>query len=529
MKRRFNAILCALGIVAIATPTILAQNEKKEKYWGRLNGGIESNAALYKKDENDPDAKNYGDNTYLNLRYNYKNFNAGLQYELYLPPLKGFSQELKGHGLTHYYLNYSAEKLNVTLGSFYEQFGSGLIFRAYEERALGINNSLRGLNIKYTPSNWLTLKAMGGQPRRYMEYADAFMWGGDAELSAIKLFKKESEYDVTLGGSWVSRHNTKTIEESEEPARVDLFSTRAGFYSPSFNLGIEYTGKGMSQTFSPAEGSYPAEAGDALLINADYIRPNFGISGVFRRIEHMDFRIDNKLEQLYIPINYVPALTKQHKYTLPGLHPHVTELGGEIGGQVDLFWNISGTALGKYPLKIALNASHYKSLGNNFKKTMPFFGQDGSNLFSEVALEVGKQINRSIKTTIGLYYQNKFYISENYDSYIGVIDFLWRANRKLSLRTELQYMSTEMEEKGWLFGLLEVGFAPNWMVYVSDMYNHGGEKKEHFYMAGCSFTYNGLRLTASYGRSRAGTQCVGGICRFVPEYTGLMAGLSYTF
>ncbi|MDO4789457.1 MAG: DUF6029 family protein [Porphyromonas sp.] len=529
MKKMLKSFFCGLGIIAMVTPMLLAQKKKDEKYWGRLNGGIESNTGLYKKEEKYPDAKNYGNNTFLNLRYSYKNLNAGLQYELFLPPLKGFSPELEGHGLTQYYLNYGGEKLNVTLGSFYEQFGSGIIFRAYEERALGINTSLRGLNIKYTPSNWLTLKAMGGQPRRYIEYADAIMWGGDAELSAVKLFKKDSEYDVTLGGSWVSRHNTLTVTGSEEPSRIDLFSTRAGFSSSTFNLGLEYTNKGMSQSYSPVEDSYPVEAGDALLINADYIRPNFGISGVFRRIEHMDFRVDNKLQRVYIPINYVPALTKQHKYSLPGLYPHVAELGGELGGQLDLFWNISAEALGKYPLKIALNTSHYRSLGENTNKTMPFFGRDGSHLYSEVALEVGKQINRSIKTTVGLYYQKKFYESEDFESYTAVVDFLWRVNRKLSLRTELQHMTTEMKEKGWLFGLLEVGFAPNWMVYVSDMYNYGGETKEHYYMAGCSFTYNGLRLTASYGLSRAGVQCVGGICRFVPEYTGLMAGLSYTF
>jgi hypothetical protein len=35
--------------------------------------------------------------------------------------------------------------VGVTIGNFYDQFGSGMIFRAYEERQLGIDNSLDGI------------------------------------------------------------------------------------------------------------------------------------------------------------------------------------------------------------------------------------------------------------------------------------------------------------------------------------------------------------------------------------------------
>ena len=36
------------------------------------------------------------------------------------------------------------EDLDVTIG-FYEQYGSGMILRAYEERQLGIDNALDGI------------------------------------------------------------------------------------------------------------------------------------------------------------------------------------------------------------------------------------------------------------------------------------------------------------------------------------------------------------------------------------------------
>lgn len=197
MKKRTLTILTAVAFSV--TASLSAQEKKKD--WGSLHGGIESNAAFYKKDDNLPDAKKHGNNTYLNLKYDYRNFSVGLQYEIFEPPMRSF-ENLKGNALTQYYANYSDSKINITLGSFYEQYGSGLIFRAYEERALGVNNSLRGLNVKYSPTDWLNVKVMGGQPRRYLTYADAVLWGGDAEFSISKLWNREASYDITLGGSW---------------------------------------------------------------------------------------------------------------------------------------------------------------------------------------------------------------------------------------------------------------------------------------------------------------------------------------
>ena len=285
----------------------------------------------------------------------------------------------------------------------------------------------------------------------------------------------------------------------------------------------------MSQSYSPYVLRYLDEGGDALLINADYTHSDFGISTTLRRIEHMDFRIDNLQKEIYVPMNYIPALTKQHKYALPGLYPYQANLSGEIGGQIDLFYTIKGDRLGRYPLKVALNGSHYRSLGRNPMRTTPFFGEGGEALLSEVALEVGKKVSRSLEINGGLYHQQLRYEGQKKSSFSQVIDILWRISRKYSLRTELQHMKTEMKELGWLYALAEVGMAPRFSFYGSMMYSYAAEAKELYYTVGGSYTYSSLRASLSYGRNREGVQCVGGICRFVPEYTGITAGLSYSF
>ncbi len=525
IKRKFLLIIAVLG--GFLTSAYAQENDKP--YLGKLHGGIDARAGFYQKDDMQPLADTVGINTYLNLNYEYKKFNFGLQYEIFEPPMRGYVPELKGHKLTQYFAAYTSDKLGVTLGSFYEQFGSGLIFRSYEERALGVNTSLRGLNVRYSPVNWINVKMLAGQPRKYLDYADAFCTGADADFKLSHLWQKEvSDYNFSVGGAWLLRHNSKEKPLSVEPENVNLFSVRTAFSAANFNAGLEYTLKGASQSYSSVM-DYVSQSGDALLVNMDYTTRGFGISGVFRRIEHLEFRIDNTPTPIYVPLNYIPALTKQHKYALPALYPHTANAEGEIGGQLDAFWDISYGWLGKYPLKMTFNASYYRSLGDNLMKTMPFFGKEGKDLFKEISVEFEKKINSAVKSTVAFYAQNKYEYFNNNASYIELVDVLWKINKRNSIRTEIQHMNTQMVDKAWIYGLLEVGFARNWMVFGSDMHNYGAEKREHFYNAGASFTYKSLKAMASYGKNRGGLQCVGGICRFVPAYTGATVSLSYVF
>ena len=59
--------------------------------------------------------------------------------------MEGFSI----NNLTEKYISWTDRNYSVTVGDFYEQFGSGLILRAWEDRALGFNNSLGGARVTF--------------------------------------------------------------------------------------------------------------------------------------------------------------------------------------------------------------------------------------------------------------------------------------------------------------------------------------------------------------------------------------------
>ena len=91
------------------------------------------------------------------------NFTSGLRYESYLNALKDYDSQYKGNGIP-FKCNFASDGLEITVGNYYEQFGSGLVLRTYEDKGLGVDNaSLDGLRLKYSPFNGIYLTSLIGK------------------------------------------------------------------------------------------------------------------------------------------------------------------------------------------------------------------------------------------------------------------------------------------------------------------------------------------------------------------------------
>ena len=84
------------------------------------------------------------------------------------------------------------------------------------------------------------------------------------------------------------------------------------------------------------------------------------------------------------------------------------------------------------------------------------------------------------------------------------------------------------EERGdWVAGLIEFSFAPHWMITVSDEYNCG--EGDNFYEVLGTYSYKANRFTFGYGKVKAGFNCSGGVCKWVPQTEGFKVTYNYTF
>lgn len=527
---------------------------------GKLSGGFESYAQWYSKSQNqfDTNFENYfRSNNYLKLDYRYKGITAGVQLEFYAPDaLLNFDPKLnKELGLATYYIKYQSKDFELTAGYFYEQFGSGLILRFWEDRQLGLNNALRGGRIKLRPIQGISFTALYGRQRTGFEISEGKILGLDLGLGINELFGHDN-YTLNLGFSFVERHQDSIQNTHTNLTSTMAYSSRIDFSKGNFYTNVEYVLKNRDAYVEFGilmdDKQY---LGKALLLDLGYSKSGLGINASFRRLENMNFYSERQAAgNIYNNsiINYLPSLTKQHDYSLANLYIYQTQSNlsfnplpkaGEIGFQFDVYYKIKkGSVLGgKYGSKLAINYSQWHGLDSNFNVVDRSYSSEflsfGEKYFRDFNVELIKKWSRKVTTTftfINAFY-NKRYIEEttgevNYT--ILAVESIIKLKSKKSMKIVAQHLWTKDDQKNWLAASYEFYFSSKFSVFVADMYNYGNDvvaDRNHYYNFGGNYSKGNYRLSLSYGKQRGGLLCLGGICRYVPESTGLSFSLNIKF
>lgn len=139
---------------------------------GKISGNFQLDAQSYTEDSLIGAPKvdeKVGMNAFLNLRYSTDNFEAGIRYEAYMPAMQGIDPRYKGNGIAHRFARYRKDGLDITVGDFYEQFGSGLVLRSYQEWSLGFDNAIDGIRVKYEPYQGIRLSGLIGKQRFFWD------------------------------------------------------------------------------------------------------------------------------------------------------------------------------------------------------------------------------------------------------------------------------------------------------------------------------------------------------------------------
>ena len=532
-------ILLTAAVLAGPVYTMAQDTDK-----GYLTGSFETNNILYREDPKTgafPGDDKFGSNNYLKLDYYRGKFSAGLQLEGYFPVLQDYPVELQKAKLTNYFVTWTDNDFSVTAGTFYDQFGSGLLFRSWEDRTLGMNNAVMGARFTYNFKNILALKAIWGMPRIGMDFSDTKVRGLDLSFAVSELFNWNDGPYFAIEGSVLSRYEAISTDLEDEGGKPNSegYSGRINFEYNGFFLKGEYVDAGMKYYTNPDIGQgtemYLKKRGNDQLIELGYNNHGLGVNFTARRLEWMTSKIMNNSVSTANLLNYVPAVCTQYTYLLTNFHPYTVQLGepayrnsGEMGGQLDVYYNFRrGTALGgKRGMKIHANFSTYYTLAQEGT------AKAGNLLYRDFSVDIEKQFSRKFKALLlySMQEQNTHYGVGKATRLqnIVVADMQYKFTPTFSTRLELQYLATHEDEKDWMAALLEVNFAPYWSVYVSDMYNHGSSNV-HYYAAGVSYARSRTRVSLSYGRNKDGYVCSGGVCRVISAYTGLNLQLTTSF
>ena len=342
-----------LPLLAAAVLTALPAAAQEEDGGVSLKGSIQSDVLIPQEDQKIGTGtyKDWGlTNTYVDLQLLNKYVSAGARFEYLDHPLPGFEKDFQGWGVPHIYVTGRLKHAELTLGDYYEQFGSGFILRTYEERSLGIDNSLRGARLTLKPVKGVTLKALAGQQRvywhnrswdkdfTYLNGTDPWIYGADLELNVDQWFKRMDENGsrLTLGVSAVTKHersedivNLRPTGAKDEfgtdilgayklnlPTDVGAIDVRAQFQKGNYSLMAEYALKSQDPSF---DNGYIYRRGNALMLSGSYSKRGMSLLLQAKRSEDMAFRSERSRTGTAAFINHLPAFSQQQTYALAAL------------------------------------------------------------------------------------------------------------------------------------------------------------------------------------------------------------------
>ncbi len=533
---------------------------------GSLTGNLELNANFFQRDSligaaNTPqyDRQLFGGESWLNLNYSNWGFDMGIRFDFFnnsniINPQGSFN----GQGVGRWYIKKDAGKLGIAAGYLYDQIGSGIIYRAFEERPLAIDNALFGGKLTYDIAPDWEIKGFVGKQKQQFNLYDSVIKG-----AAIEGFIAPDSSKLTLapGFGVVNRtlddatmnllaadirtyYNVDSTFVFEPKYNVFAFSLYNTLTFGRFSWYVEGAYKteealAREQESTLPEGiSFSNGDGTAIYTSLSYAQKGLGITAEFKRNENFVFRTRPQEQLNRGLVNFLPPMTRVNTYRLTARYNAATQFMGEQAYQFD----ISYSPIRK--LLLNFNYSSIDDLNNNL-------------LYREYFGEITYKYKRKWQLIAGLQIQN--YNQEIYEFKPGVpivetltpyAEFLYKFDRKKSLRIEAQMMNVnekvinnepvKSDYGDWIFALAEFSIAPHWTFTISDMFNlnpgknspidsNGKKLSIHYPRFDIFYTNKTNRFSLSYVKQVEGVVCTGGICRLEPAFSGVKMTVTSSF
>jgi hypothetical protein len=507
----------------------------------QISGELQSNINFYQNDtsivlKGNPLYENYksGAESWLALRYSGDNgFTANVRVDAFqnsnlLNPNNAFTAA----GLGMYNVSKEWDNLTITAGHVYDQIGTGIIYRAYEDRALLIDNALFGIQAKYNFNEKLNAKAFTGQVRNLFDKYNPVIKGVNFEG---ELDYKKAHFTPGIGivnrtldkvsiDNIVSVINGLPIEERFIPK----YNYYAATMYNTLNVGaISWYVEGAiksQEAVNNAQGVLVNKPGKVLFSTFGWAIKKIGINASYKRTQ--DFALRNILKEKFVRsfTNWQPIIAVIRPQRVMSRYAPASQDFSEQSLAINTVYTPNDY------FSYNLNVTHI----NNLKQ---------EKLYREIYVDA--VINKIKNTSIHAGYQhldyNQFAYQQDGTTFKANTFFAevtYKLTEKKSIKTDLQYMNGKGDFGSWVYALLEYDIAPKWAFAVSDMYNittnanftlHPGLVNRHYPNAFVAYTQNAHRFTAQYVRQVAGINCTGGVCRYEPAFSGFKIGVTSSF
>jgi hypothetical protein len=520
---------------------------------GVFSGNLQSNFSVFLKDSLieavESASPQYGKQistaeTWLFLNYDIKGFHFAARYDLFnnsnlLNPSGSYS----GHGLGYWEISKSVGDLDITVGSFYDQFGSGAVFRAYENRLIGLDYAVQGVRLKYNISDNFYIKAFTGNQKGTQQNrfgtAPQIIKGVNTE----KGFSLADGSVINVGASAVNRtldDNTMTqlVTSINNLPLKDRFYPKYNVYALNGYVNASYKNFGFNGEYNykteealrDINGNFYGSNGSMVQGGISYSKGKLGKSkkgGIGANVQYRRIENFNMLATPYANlllneglISYLPSASRQASYRLLARYQAPAQPTGEQGVQAEVIYSVNkGT-------NITLNYSNIIDL-------------NGEHLFTEKYAQLEHKINTRWKGKLGLQiisYDQAVYQGKDKNKtpdvhgFTPFMELTYKADRKNSFRLESQMLNTAEDLGSFYHGILEWNSSPKFSIAVSDMINTSPvrivnntlpDQVIHYPSFFAKYNVKTTSFTAAYIKQVEGVVCTGGICRLEPAFSGL--------
>ena len=565
--RHFSIVML---LVLLGTCNLtLGQSKDSDK--GQFSGNLLMTYQKYVRDDSiGANTKVYKENlasadAWLFMQYRIKGYSFILRYDAFNnSPLLDPQSAYTNHGVGFWQINKSVDKLDITMGSFYDQFGTGILFRAYEQRQIGIDYAIQGMRLKYNINDKWVVKGFAGNQKGNIKNRFGF---ANQVISGLNIegnldLGKDSKYGaLQVGASAVNR----TLDRETMDRLVGTINTYdlADRFYPKYNVYggnayLTYTKDNFSWTVEGNVKSKEAimddnskfylRSGNVLYTSMSWgkggwnlgkQKASVGLNVQARHVDHFSFRTAPTENLLNGLVSYLPSMTRQNTYRLLSRYNAPGQAMGEDGIQGEIeFKPRKGT-------QIFFNGSYVQTLASNGKLNTTTGVKEAEKLFSENYIEVVQKIGKHDKLKLGV--QRIVYNQTRYESepeYVPVKTFtpfgewLHTMNQGKSLRVEWQYLNTKNDQGSFANLMIEMFVNKNLSIAVADMVNVVPHRYERMIIADkvlhyptffIGYTEKNTVFTLAFLKQQQGVNCSGGICREEPAFSGVRFTVSSNF
>jgi len=449
---------------------------------------------------------------WFNLDYRYNIFSVGIRFDIFQPndPNPAISRGKERYAdIAFKYIEAEIgdieEGMKVTAGNFYSLFGRGLILKSYENRNIRIDNNLLGVKVEAYYSG-LKLIALTGMAENFNAERKDILHAADLEYKILPGLK--------IGGSFASN------DPQEDAARTIIGSVRIQPRIWNFDFYGEYGLKKNNDTKSENLINAANYIGEAYYAGANFYYGPLSLVGEYKYYDNFTFSSHDGT----IIYNTPPAVRKEYAYVLLNRHPSPLNQANEKGFQVETNYSIADETF------LTISYGETKTLGpDSYYQKVLGANQKVRLQLKETFAQLNHTWNENFITIAAFGYNEERDANTKNITPILENHFYFDEINTLRLIIEHQHTTdkTTIEKYYTDVATLEYLRSPLLSIsVVSEMQTKKSEPEKtvrrfwNFIQFGYKLGEH-TNLSLLIGKRQAGNICIGGVCRYEPEFSGV--------